>query len=230
MKKFMVMAAIAALASPAFAQGIKINVDPPEAKIYINNNFAGAGYAEFARPKGRDVAVIRIECEEYTTVHTKFYGRDKRKSISFRLLQDGFYRGSAASGLVNKYITVPLDPQYYTIGEEGKVDVSAAWKLLHQILLNYYPEIESTDYHGGYLQTPWAYKKFNLSDKLLRTRVSIRDVSTVDRVAFQIKISSEVAGALAARHGEFTAVDRLPKELEPMIEELQTRIGKAGSL
>ena len=145
-------------------------------------------------------------------------------------MQDGFYRGSAASGLVNKFITITLDPRYYNIDDYNKVDVSAAWKLLHQILLNYYPEIETTDFAGGYLQTPWEYKKFNMSEKMLRTRVTIRDITTPERVAFQIKISSEVAGAMAARHGEFTEVDRLPKEMEPMVEELQTRIGKASSI
>jgi hypothetical protein len=60
--------------------------------------------------------------------------------------------------------------------------------------------------------------------------VTIRDISTPDRVAFQIKISSEVAGSMAAKNGEFTEVDRIPKDLEPLIEELQTRIGKAHSL
>ena len=69
-----------------------------------------------------------------------------------------------------------------------------------------------------------------MSEKQLRNRVTVRDVTTPERVAFQIKISSEVAGALAARHGEFEEVDRLPKELEPMVEELQTRIGKASSI
>lgn len=118
---------------------------------------------------------------------------------------------------------------YYTI-KEGKVDVGQAWKLLHQILLNYFEEIETTDVHGGYLQTPWNYKSFNLSEKQIRTRVTIRDISTPERVAFQIKISSEVASAMAARNGEFTEIDRIPKEFEPMIEELQTRIGKSSSL
>ena len=64
----------------------------------------------------------------------------------------------------------------------------------------------------------------------MRNRVTIRDISNEDRVAFQIKISSEVAAAMQARHGEFDEVDRLPKELEPMVEELQTRIGKASSI
>ncbi len=213
------------------AKVIKINVQPQEAAIYVDNSLIGYGYGEFPRPpKKNQVAIIRIECNEYITVNSKFYGRDERNSVSYNLMQDGFYRGSAASGLVNKFMTITLDPQYYSVNEDGAVNSEAAWKLLHQILLNYFPEIETTDFHGGYLQTPWKYKTFNLSEKQLRNRVTVRDVTTPDRVAFQIKISSEVAGAMAARHGEFEEVDRLPKELEPMVEELQTRIGKASSI
>ncbi len=209
---------------------IKITVQPKETAIYINNTLVGHGYAEFNRPKKKnEVAIIRCECPEYNTLNTKFYGADERNNLSFALQQDGFYRGSAASGLVNRYITITLDSMYYTI-KEGKVDVGQAWKLLHQILLNYFEEIETTDVHGGYLQTPWNYKSFNLSEKQIRTRVTIRDISTPERVAFQIKISSEVASAMAARNGEFTEIDRIPKEFEPMIEELQTRIGKSSSL
>ena len=235
MKKIVSMLLLLLVAIPSFADKkakvIKVNVEPKEAAIYVDNTFVGYGYGEFSRPKKKsEVAIIRVECDEYTTANSKFYGGDERNSLSFNLMQDGFYRGSAASGLVNKFITITLDPQYYSIDENNKVDVSAAWKLLHQILLNYYPEIETTDYSGGYVQTPWEYKKFNMSEKLIRTRVTIRDISTPDRVAFQIKISSEVAGAMAARHGEFTEVDRLPKEMEPMVEELQTRIGKASSI
>lgn len=213
------------------AKVIKVTAEPKEAAIYVDNELIGYGYGEFSRPpKKNQVAIIRIECNEYTTANSKFYGGDERNSLSFKLMQDGFYRGSAASGLVNKYMTITLDPQYYTIDEQGKVNSEAAWKLIHQILLNYFPEIETTDIHGGYIQTPWKYKSFNMSERQLRNRVTIRDVSTPERVAFQIKISSEVAGALAARHGEFDEIDRLPKELEPMVEELQTRIGKASSI
>lgn len=213
------------------AKVIKITVQPQEAAIYVDNTLIGYGYGEFSRPKKRnEVAIIRVECNEYTTANSRFYGGDERNALSFNLMQDGFYRGSAASGLVNKYLTVTLDPQYYTIDENGKVDTEAAWRLLHQILLNYFPEIETTDFHGGYLQTPWLYKTFNLSEKQIRNRVTVRDVTTPERVAFQIKISSEVAGAMQARHGEFDEVDRLPKELEPMLEELQTRIGRASSI
>lgn len=60
--------------------------------------------------------------------------------------------------------------------------------------------------------------------------MSPRDISNPDKIAFQIKVSSEVAGAMAARHGEFTNIDRIVKEFEPMLQELQTRLGKAYSL
>ena len=212
------------------ADVIKITFEPKEASIYINNTFAGYGYAEFARPKKKnEVVIIRCECEEYKPILTKFYGGDKRNSLSFMLQQDGFYRASAASGIVNKFFTIDIDPMYYEI-KDNKVDVSPAWKLLHQILLNYFEEISTTDIYGGYLQTPWQYKTFTMSEKQIRNRVTVRDISTPKRVAFQIKVSSEVAGSNAARHGEFTEVDRIPKEFEPIIQELQTRIGKVSSL
>ena len=208
---------------------IKISVVPAEAAIYVNNNFVGYGYAEFTKPKKKEVAVIKIECNEYNTIVTKFYGTDKRTAISYTLQQDGFFRASAASGIVNKFFTVDIDSMYYQI-ENGKVDISKAWKLLHQILLNYFAEIATTDFDGGYVQTPWQYKTFTLSEKQIRNRVTIRDISTPSHVAMQIKIESEVANAATAKHGEFEAVDRVPKEFETIIQELQTRIGKVSSL
>lgn len=208
---------------------VTITAEPKEAAIYLNNEMSGYGYAEFTHPKKNQVVVIRIECPEYKTVNSKYYGDDKRESVSFKLQQDGFYRASAASGIVNKYFTIDIDPLYYTM-EDNKVNVEPAWKLLHQILLNYFDEIGSTDIYGGYVQTPWKYKAFPLSEHQIRNRVTIRDISTPKKVAFQIKVSSETAGAMAAKHGEFTEVDRIPKELEPILEELQTRIGKVSNL
>lgn len=209
---------------------IKISVIPSEAAIYVNNNLVGYGYAEFTKPKSKEVAVIKIECNEYNPIVTKFYGTDKRTAISYTLQQDGFYRASAASGIVNKFFTVNIDPQYYTITDNNKVDISKAWKLLHQILFNYFAEISTSDFDGGYVQTPWQYKTFTLSEKQIRNRVTIRDISTPTHVALQIKVESEVANSAAAKHGEFEAIDRIPKEFETILQELLTRIGKVSNL
>ena len=214
----------------AKSKTIKIIAQPKEASIYVNNQFVGYGFAEFNRPKKKDVVAIRIECEGYTTIETKFYGADVRSSVSYTLQDDGFYRTTSASGVVNKFMTISLDKDLYVIDEKGNIDVSKAWRLLHQILLNYFEEIATTDYSGGYLQTPWHYKTFQMSNKQMRTRVTVRDISTTSSVAFQVKVSSEVAGYMAAKHGEFTSIDRIVKELEPMLQELQTRLGKMHSL
>ena len=65
---------------------VKITVEPKEAAIYINNTLAGYGYAEFTHPKKKnEVIIIRCECNEYKSILTKFYGEDKRSSISFAL-------------------------------------------------------------------------------------------------------------------------------------------------
>lgn len=219
------------LANGAKSKTFKVRAQPKEASIFVNNQFVGYGFAEFNRPKKKtDVIAIRIECEGYKPLETKIYADDVRSSVSYTLQDDGFYRATATSGLVNKFMTVTLDNSLYTIDEQGTINVAKAWKLLHQILLNYFEEIAATDYSGGYLQTPWHYKTFQLSDKQMRTRVTVRDISTPTQVAFQIKVSSEVASAMAARHGEFTNVDRIVKELEPMLQELQTRLGKMHSL
>ena len=205
---------------------IKLTVEPKEASVYVNNQFVNYGFAEFSRPKKNEMVAIRIECEGYKSIETKLYGSDRRNALSFTLQDDGFYRTTAASGIVNKFMTINLDPELYTITDNGNIDVGNAWKLLHQILLNYFEEIATTDIHGGYLQTPWHYKSFHLSNKQIRTRVTVRDISAPDKVAFQVRISSEVASAMAARHGEFTNIDRIVKDLEPMLQELQTRLGK----
>lgn len=223
------LASVATISGYAADKIVKITAVPQETAIYVNNNLAGYGYAEFTKPKRNEVVVIKLECAEYNTVITKFYGSDKRTAISYTLQQDGFYRSSAASGIVNKYFTIDIDQQYYSIGEDGKIDVSKAWKLLHQILLNYFNEIATTDFDGGYVQTIWQYKQFNLSEKQIRNRVTIRDISTPSKVAFQIKVDSEVASAYAAKHGEFEAIDRIPKEFEGIVQELQTRLGKVSS-
>lgn len=208
---------------------IDISVLPAEASIYVNNQFLAYGSGSFVRPPKGNIAVIRIEYEGYKTINTKFYGEDERNAVSYTMQQDGYYRTTAYSGIVNKYITIDIDSLYYTIAN-NKVDVKPAWKLLHQILLNYFDEIAMTDVYGGYVQTPWQYKTFQMSGMQMRNRVTIRDISTPDRVAFQIKVSSEVAAAASAMHGEFEEVDRIAKEYEPLLEELQTRIGKVSSL
>lgn len=212
------------------AKIVKISVEPREAAIYVDNVFVGNGFGEFPCPKKKNsVAVIRVECDGYLTINTKFYGGDKRESMHLVMQPDGFINGTEPSGAVNKFFTIEVAPKFYTKKADGTYDTKTAWKMLHQILLNYFDEIETTDFYSGYVQTPWHYTEFTMSDKQLRNRVVIRDISNPELVAFQIKVLSEVAATKLGKHGEFVSVDRIPNELAPLIQELQTRIGKLHS-
>ena len=222
----------ATISTTAFGRSklVKISVEPKEAAIYVDNIFVGNGYGEFPCPKKKNsVAVIRIECDGFLTINTKFFGGDKRESIHLVLQPDGFINGTEPSGSVNKYFTIEVAPKFYSKNADGSYDTKTAWKMLHQVLLNYFDEIETTDFYSGYVQTPWHYTEFTMSDKQVRNRVVIRDISNPELVAFQIKISSEVAATKLGKHGEFVEVDRIPNELVPLIQELQTRIGKLHS-
>ena len=209
---------------------VKISVEPREAAIYVDNTFLGNGFAEFPCPKKKNsVAVIRVECDGYLTINTKFYGGDKRESLHLVMLSDGFINGTQSSGAVNRFFTIEVDQKFYTKKADGTYDTKTAWKMLHQVLLNYFDEIETTDFYSGYVQTPWHYTEFTMSDKQVRNRVVIRDISNPELVAFQIKVLSEVAATKLGKHGEFIEIDRIPNELATLIQELQTRIGKLHS-
>ena len=212
------------------AKIVKISVEPREAAIYVDNVFMGNGFGEFPCPKKKNsVAVIRVECDGYLTINTKFYGGDKRESLHLVMQPDGFINGTQSSGAVNKFFTIEVDKKFYTKKADGTYDTKTAWKMLHQILLNYFDEIETTDFYSGYVQTPCHYTDFSMSDKQIRNRVVIRDISNPEVVAVQIKILSEVAATKLGKHGEFVEIDRIPNEFSSLIQELQTRVGKLYS-
>ena len=158
---------------------IKVTVEPKEAAIYINNTFSGYGYAEFTKPKKKnEVVIIRCECEEYKEVLTKFYGGDKRQSISLKLQQDGFYRSSASSGIVNKFFTIDIDKQYYT-EKDGMAEITPFES-------KYDTFKEEFSYHIDEINKEVS-KRYNLSEDMV-----VRDelVIKVDDKVLQLKNDS----------------------------------------
>ena len=60
-----------------------------------------------------------------------------------------------------------------------------------------------------------------------RIGVSVKESNLGGDLTFQIKISSEVAPLIASQRDEsFQEIDRIVKDLEPMISEFQARLGK----
>ena len=209
------------------AKEVKITVIPSDAKIYIDGNYVADGITTATLKKKDGFIVVKFEREGYVTLETKIFTTDKRKAVSYTMRRDAFFDVSVASGLVNKYFSVKISKDLYTVDESGKRNTELAWKMIHQVILNYFDEIQTTDMASGFIQTPWLYKSFPEADKQIRTRVSVKESNLGGDLTFQIKISSEIAPLIASQRDEsFQEIDRIVKDLEPMISEFQARLGK----
>lgn len=223
--KFLLMLVLAFSSLGMWAKDVKISVTPSDAKISVDGNYMADGIVVAKITK--DFIVVKLERDGYVTLETKIYKHDKRKGISYTLRRDTFLDLTNQSGLVNKYFTIAVSPDLYTVDENGKQDASKAWKMMHQILLDYFDEIQATDIASGFIQTPWQYETLADAEKQLRTRVSIRQINVGGDLTFQIKISSEVASMLSARRDEsFQSIDRISKKFETIIAEMQSRIAR----
>ena len=181
------------LGADAKKRTLKISVVPSDAQISVDGNYVGDGVVEVTLDKS-DFIAIKLEKEGYLTQENKFYRSDKRNAISYTMRPDKFWEASVPSGLVNKFFSVKVSPDYYTKDENGKIDPDRAWKLIHQILLNYFDEMQTTDLSSGFIQTPWEYERFSESRQAVRTRVTVKQSGiSEDELIFQIKISSEEA-------------------------------------
>lgn len=205
---------------------LKISVIPSDAQISVDGNYIGDGVVEVTLDKS-DFIAIKLEKEGYLSQETKFYKSDKRKAVSYTMRPDKFYEASVPSGLVNKFFNVEVSPEYYTV-KDGKRDAEKAWKLIHQILLNYFDEMQTTDISSGFIQTPWDYERFGESKQAVRTRVTVKQSGISDNsLVFQIKISSEEAPLVGmSNENSYREVVRILKKFEPLISEFQSRLSK----
>lgn len=228
MKKILLLCLTLLVTSVCFgAKEVKISVLPSDAKIYIDGNYVGDGTITATLKKSEGFIVVKCEKTGYITLETKIFATDKRRAISYTLRPDTFFDVTSASGLVNRYFSVKISEDLYSIEENGKRNAELAWKMIHQVILNYFDEIQTTDVASGFIQTPWLYKSFPEASKQVRTRVSVKESNLGGDLTFQIKITSEVANISAAHRDEsFQEIDRIVKDLEPMISEFQARLGK----
>lgn len=215
------------IVSFSYAKNVKITVIPSDAKIYIDGNYVGDGVTTASLKKKDGFIVVKFEKDGYVTMETKYFYTDKRKAVSYTLRRDAFFDVTVASGLVNKYFSVTISPDLYKTDKNGKRDTEMAWKMLHQVILNYFDEIQTTDIASGFIQTPWQYKTFPEADRIVRTRVSVKESNLGGDLTFQIKVTSEAA-PLMGQHNEesYREINRIIKEFEPMISEFQARLGK----
>lgn len=210
-----------------YGKTLKVVTSPAEATIKVNGSYYGEGTASVKIGRD-DFVIIEVTAPGYETLSTRVYGNDERKTIELKLKEDALLKQTVESSLANRFFTVKVDKSLYHDDEEtGKRDAEQAWKLAHNILLNYFDEIQTSDMVSGFIQTPYYIKNYIDAGKTLRSRVTIKESNIGGDLTLQIKLSSEVAPMRGRYINEvYQETTRLIKEFEPLISEFQTRLGQ----
>lgn len=203
------------LPNDAQAKKIKIVTTPETAKIYVDGNYVGDGVYMLNFTRRDEFFSIKVEAPGYIEKQLRVYKYDTRKSIPIDLREDETIKASVESDLANKYFTINV--------REG-VDQDLAWKLLSQVMLNYFDEMETSDKASGYMNTTWTIERFP-GQFNVRTRVQIKEI-TNEGLAYQIRIRSEIAPFDALGEHGYKPWARVLKRYEPLINEMQQRLGK----
>ena len=200
----------------AQAKKIKIVTTPENAKIYVDGNYVGDG-VYVLNFKGKDEFFsVKVEAPGYIEKNLRIYKHDTRKAIPIDLREDETIEASVESDLANRY---------FTINVRDGVDENLAWKLLSQVMLNYFDEMKTSDKASGYMNTTWKVDKFPKSELKVRTSVQIKEI-TSEGLAYQIRIKSEIAPIDTRGDQGYKPWTRVLKHYEPLINEMQQRIGK----
>lgn len=206
---------------------IQIVVIPSDATIKVNGSYYGEGAAK-VKIKKNDFISLECSAPGYETLTTRVYGNDGRKTIEIKLKEDMLLRQTTESSVANNFFTVRVSKSLYTDNKKTGVRNSEnAWKMAHNVLLNYFDEIMTSDSASGFIQTPWLYKNYIEAGKTLRHRVTIKESNIGGDLTFQIKLTSEMAPTQARNQEEsFMETNRIMKEFESLVSEFQTRLGE----
>ena len=226
MSKNILLFAFLLFFSFAYSKEVKITVMPEDTKIFVDGVYVGDGITTVNVKRKESFIVLKFERDGYVTVNTKLFFKDKRKAISFQLRKDEFYSESVPVGNANKFFSQEIDVDYFKDAKDTKDANLLVWKMMHQVLLNYFDEIESSDMLSGFIQTPWKVKPFPNSGIQVRTRVTVKQSNIGNNLTYKIKISSETASIGTNREESFQETMRILKKYESLISEFQSRLGK----
>lgn len=195
------------------AQKKSIKAIPDNAKIYVDGDYVADGSYTIKFGRNEDEIIVKVEATGYITKEFRVKKIDKRKTITVKLVKDEAFDKSVASELANKYFTIRV---------RGGIDEDKAWKLLTQVMLDYFPELKTADKASGYMNTTWQIEDFDASR--VRTMVQIKE-SSDDGLTYKIKIFTEKNEGDFDNEGDYKPWPRVLKKYEPLINEMQMRLG-----
>lgn len=198
---------------------VNITSSEKDAKIFVNGNYSGQG-SESVSIKDKDCATVRVEKEGYLTdevtycVNVQGHPRPPGRDY-YELQKDESYDASEKNDNANHDMSVVVSKKF---------SEAQAWKIVHQIVTEYYDEIKTESPETGYLVTAWKVQTFK--QVTIRTRIVIK-TSSSSPLTYSIKVASERAegdNVSLQDDQKFKEWDRLLKKFQEIIGVFQSRL------
>lgn len=202
----------------ASAQKKTIHVVPEEAKIFVDGNEVGNGSYTVKFNRSTDFFMLRFEHTGYITRHVKLMKNNPNKTISYTLEEDEAMLNSVGGegmDIANRWFDVTC--------KKGLTE-DVVWKRLMNIAVSHFENVEVRDKAAGWIKTGWRTTVFK--HQVVRTRMEVRlSFSEENELSYRARISSEIKERDCIGNQCYTQYNRVLKQYETVIQDLQTTIG-----
>jgi len=213
---FMFLALLFSVQVMAGKKTVNVSTSQRDAKIFVDGVLMGNGQVAVLVPK---TSCVTVEAKKtgYLTQKISFCNKKTSskppKTYYIEMARDDAFDASIQTDIANVDIEVKTN---------GKSEAES-WKLLSQIITNYFDVIEITDRETGYLRTAWSLKAFR--QNTIRTRIIVKLASSTP-LEYKVKLVSEesgMPGTSVKSDEKYHEWDRVLRKYEGVIGEIQSR-------
>lgn len=201
------------------ATTVIVNSSESDAKISVDGKDLGTGSLKVTVPKETCVT-IKIQKPGFLPSEQTYCNKKGMtappKSQYFVLKKDDAIEASSKTDQANVDFAIKVNEKYNS---------KDAWKLITQIITDYFDAIEISDQETSYLRTAWTVQTFTQNTIRCRAIVKLGNTSPY---TIKIKLVSEYSGepGTSPKSDErFHEWDRVLRRYQNLINDFQTRLG-----
>ena len=218
----LILSAFSALLLNSCVSYVNVSSSESDAEILVDGKNVGKGSVANIPVNDNSCVTIKAEkpgyvTEEVTYCLKKSSPRPPLKKY-FELKKDDSYEGSARMDNANTDMEIEISKKY---------NESEAWKISLNVITNYIYDIESNEKESGYLRTAWVFKTFPSANKVVRTKILVRQTNS-SPLKYKLRIISEIADGIITSVKEddkFREWDRVLKKFSELPLEFQSKLG-----
>ena len=197
---------------------VMVNASEEDAKIYVDGKHLGTGSIRVKIPRETCV-VVKVDKQGYLSMEQTYCNKKGTskppKSQFFNLKRDDAIEASTKSDQANVDFTITVN---------SKFTPKEAWKVLTQVVTDYFDAIEISDQETSYLRTAWTLKTY--SQNTIRTRLIVK-MGSISPYSIKVKIVSEYSGEPETNpksDEKFKEWDRILRKYQTLVDDLRTRL------